>query len=83
MNVFYKLDHLITMVWNIYIGTAHIRHQCKKTTIFICHGCLIFNRVRGMKKFKNRLDFCLKDVSKWKVILVSQHLITFFHSKMV
>jgi len=29
-------------------GTAHIRHQCRKTTVLSCHRCLIKTGVEKM-----------------------------------
>ncbi len=42
---------------------AHIRHQCRKTTVLNCHRCLINTVLKKWAAFKYRLDLWPPDVS--------------------
>ncbi len=44
--------------------TAHIRHQCKKTTVLSCHWCLINTGVEKMNNIKYRSELWPQDASK-------------------
>ncbi len=47
-----------------YNWRAHIRHQCRKTTVLSCHRCLINTDVKKETTFKYRLELWPPDVSK-------------------
>ncbi len=56
LNIDQNFDHQMSLskmrYWYSNNRTAHIRHQCKKTTVLICHRCLINTCVEEMNNFK-------------------------------